>query len=461
MAGLNGLINTVRGALSAHSFGLAVTSQNIANAATPGYVRREALLQTRAVGNQTYGTVEAIGLRRATDVYTSRRYYESIGLGSAASHHYDKLRQIEGIFNDLQGAGLGESLDALFGSFSALAANPADPVARTAVLERAETFAIRANDMASELATQRDDLLHEARETVTSINAIAEDLARIERQIAIAKGGGSDAADLMQEREQLLRKLGEFVDIRVIEDGGGGIVVQAAGATLVEGGRANGLGVDLDSDGRMRIFATPRNGPASEVTRFLSGGKLAALREARDEDLFELQSALDEFVFDVGTAINQQHAAGYGLDGVSGRNLFDVGGTSVGAARAIRVSADVFERPDRIAAAGSADSLPGGSDNAVALVRLGSSPIVNGNPPSTAYGSIVANIGLKVSRAEGEVAHREAVHSQLEAIWQSTSGVSLDEEMVALSKFQRAYEAASRVLSTIDRLLEDLMQVVR
>ncbi len=460
MAGLNGLINTVRGALSAQSFGLSVTGQNIANAATPGYVRREAVLQTRAVGDQTYGTVEALGLRRATDVYTSRRYYESISLGAAASEHHEKLQQIEALFNDFQGAGLGSSLDALFGAFSSLSANPADPATRAAVLERAETFAVRSNDIANALTTQRDDLLHEARETVKSVNTLAEDLARIERQIALAKGGGSDASDLLEEREALLRKLGELVDVRVIEDGAGGIVVQAASSTLVEGGRANGLGVDLAPDGTMRVFATPNSGPPTEVTRFLSGGKLAALRETRDVDLFETQSALDQFVFDVGSAINAQHAAGFGLDGVSGRNLFDLG-TASGAARAVRVSADVFDRPERIAAAGSAGSLPGGSDNAVALVRLGSSPIAGGSTPSTAYSSIVADVGLRVSRAQGEVAHREAVHAQLETMWQSTSGVSLDEEMIALSKFQRAYEAASRVLATVNQLFDDLLQVVR
>jgi flagellar hook-associated protein 1 FlgK len=177
-----------------------------------------------------------------------------------------------------------------------------------------------------------------------------------------------------------------------------------------------------------------------------------------------VKTKLDEFVFQVGDAVNQQHRAGFGLDGVDQRNIFDLGPGpgAPGTARAIKVHADVLGNPDAVAAAGAAGSLPGGSDNAIALVRLGSTPILNGGTqsPSTAYGAIIADIGLRSRRAQDTAEHRQAVHAQIENLFQSQSGVSLDEEMVNLSKFQRAFEAASKVLTTVDGLLEELMRAI-
>jgi flagellar hook-associated protein 1 FlgK len=462
MAGLGSVLNTARDALAAQSFGLSVTGQNIANASTPGYVRREAVLQTKAIGGQTYGTVEVQGLRRATDMFTTRRLYESVGLGSAASEHQRQLAQVEALFNDFQGAGMADSLDQLFGSFSSLAANPSDPSSRIGVLDRVATFASRANATANALVTQEGELLQQARETVTATNERAQDLARVEAQISIARASGGDAADLLQERESLLRDLGEMVDIRVIENGDGSIMVQAAGSTLVEGTRANALSLDLDANGQIRLFGSTAGGRSTEITRYLTGGKLAGIKEARDVDIFNVKTKLDELVFGVGTAINTQHAAGFGLDGQNGRDLFDLPATAAGAARAIRVSADVLDRPEAIAAAGSATSLPGGSDNAIALVRIGSSPILNGNTetPGSAYGALVADVGLRSRRAQDTAEHREAVHAQLENLFQQQSGVSLDEEMIQLSKFQRAFEASSKVLTIVDQLLAELMQAI-
>jgi flagellar hook-associated protein 1 FlgK len=104
--------------------------------------------------------------------------------------------------------------------------------------------------------------------------------------------------------------------------------------------------------------------------------------------------------------------------------------------------------------------LPGGSDNAVELVRLGGRPILGGGTqsPSTAYGAIVADIGLRSRRAQDTAEHREAVHAQIEALFQSESGVSLDEEMVNLAKYQRAFEASSKLLTTVDELFKELMR---
>jgi flagellar hook-associated protein 1 FlgK len=181
------------------------------------------------------------------------------------------------------------------------------------------------------------------------------------------------------------------------------------------------------------------------------------VKEARDVDVFEVAKRLDEFVFDVGNAVNAQHAAGVGLDGQGGRNVFDVPALSEGAARAFRLSGDVASNPQAIAAA-SPGTLPGGADNAVALAGLGDAPLgLTGRSTFQNYGSLVGDVGSRKAAAERNVEMRDALHAQTEAMRAAMSGVSLDEEMVSLSKYQRAYEAAAKVLSTVDEMLSELI----
>src|SRR5690606_28940491 len=110
-------------------------------------------------------------------------------------------------------------------------------------------------------------------------------------------------------------------------------LVHSAGTVLVEGGSARSLGIDLDGDGGIKLVSLIRGGGGTDVTRFLTGGSLAGVKEARDVDVLAVAQRLDEFVFDVGNTINAQHALGTGLDGETGRNLFDVPSASAGAAR--------------------------------------------------------------------------------------------------------------------------------
>lgn len=460
--GLSQLLYTARDGLTAQSFGLNVTGQNVANVNTPGYVRREAQLETRALGTQTTGTVNAKGLRRATDQFLERRQYQSLGLMSAAKEHDQRLESVEALYNDLAGSGLGSSLDAVFQSFSRLAANPSDPTVRMSVLESAQGFSERVRDTANTLAETRDHLLKDAQAVVQQVNENADAIGRLNRQISITEAQGGDAADLKDQRNNLILDLAGLIDVRTLNTKNGSIAIQASGITLIEGEQTRALSIDLAPGGALRLLAQREGGPPTEITRFLTGGKLAGIRETRDEDLFEVSERLDEFVFDVSNAINAQHALGFDLNGAPGGSLLDAGGVQAGAARAIRVSSDVAGNPNALAAAGSATEIPGGSANAAALSALSDSLVVFGGTrtASQAYGDLVGDVATRRARSQSMLESREAIHAQIESMHQAMSGVSLDEEFVNLTKFQRAYEASARVLSVADELLQDLLNRV-
>src|SRR5204862_7850019 len=130
-----------RDALNAQAFGLNVTGQNVANANTPGYVRRDAVLETRIAGTITYGGVATAGIHRSVDSFLDSRNYVAGSFEEGAKSRDQSLAAIENLFNDTQGTGLSSSLSGLFSSFSALGASHNDPTARAVVLERADGFA--------------------------------------------------------------------------------------------------------------------------------------------------------------------------------------------------------------------------------------------------------------------------------------------------------------------------------
>lgn len=460
MGSLNQLLYTARDSLSAQSYGLNVTGQNITNVNTPGYVRRDPLLETRALGTATTGTVTANGLRRATDVYIERRELTARGSASAASEHDKQLASVEALFNDLGATGMGGVLDGLYSSFSALAANPNDPTARTAVLGAADAFASRANSIGNSLSDQRNELFKAAQDTASQVNQAGQSISVLNRRILAAEAQGEDAADLKDQRNNLLLGLSQLVDVRTISDVKGSIVVQVSGGTLVDGVDARQMDIGLQDDGSLKVTIAREGDTPTEVTKFLTGGRLAGIKDARDVDLFDVSARFDQLVFDVASSVNAQHASGFGKDGVTGRNLFDVSAVTLGSARAVRLSAGVAGNPDAVAAATDAASLPGGTGNAVALANLWRQPLSAGRTAAETYGDIVGGIGQRKAAIAQAVETQIAIKDQVQAMRESVSGVSLDEEMVNLTKYQRAYEAAGKVLATADELLADLINRV-
>ncbi|HYQ45052.1 MAG TPA: flagellar hook-associated protein FlgK, partial [Polyangiaceae bacterium] len=320
----------------------------------------------------------------------------------------------------------------------------------------------RANQTGNTLSQMQIDLKNQAQDTINQVNQRAQEISKLDMQIAQATMQGDDASDLKDQRTQKILNMSGLINTHTFTDGSGNTVVQVAGATIVDGQHTRSLSLDMNADGSLKLLVDQPGGGGSEITQFLTGGKLAGIKEARDKDLFDVSQKLNTLVFDVASALNTQHALGVGADGGTGRNLFDVGATSTNAARDVRVSVDVFDHPDRIAAAGSVFSLPGGSDNAVALSQLFDTQIAFGNSKTAAqaYGDIIGSIGNTRASSQRDVETQNAILSQVQSMHQSQSGVSLDEEMVNLTKFQNAYQAASKMIGVADQLMQTLLNTV-
>jgi flagellar hook-associated protein 1 FlgK len=185
------------------------------------------------------------------------------------------------------------------------------------------------------------------------------------------------------------------------------------------------------------------------------GGKLGGLRQARDEDMTATRQALDALAGDVANAVNALHATGFGSDGVTGRNLFTFSPT-VGA-KSFAIDPLLVGRPERVAA--SATPTSGGNDIARRLANLQSTTSAAGGTKTLvdSYADLVGDLGLRRQKALGDADVKGALADQVQALQEETTGVSLDEEMVNLTRFQRSYEASSKLLKTFDELMQTLI----
>jgi flagellar hook-associated protein 1 FlgK len=226
---------------------------------------------------------------------------------------------------------------------------------------------------------------------------------------------------------------------------------------LVSGDHASSLGVTLDPSGAMKFTVNRPGGSSIDVTQGVTDGTLGGLREARDVDIANTASQLDQLAYSFANSVNSVHASGYGLDGVTGRPLFAPPASIAGAAATMAVDPSVAGQPDHVAAAANASDVPGGNDVAVQLAQLAQQPLGAGGPPAQQVSAIGAQLGSAKAAADSDASTRADMLTQAQNMNSSASGVSLNEEMVNLTRFQQAFEAATRVLQVTDQLLGDFM----
>ncbi len=453
MASLFSLLSIARDGIVAQSGALNVTGQNVSGANTPGFVKRTPVLQSMPGGGVAMSTTQ-----RSFDRFTYSQLVEQSGRLSAATARSTAMSDVEALVTSSSDH-IGDRTDALFDAFHELAAHPADAAVRSAVLSRAAWLASAFSETADGLVAFRGELTTRATDIASEVNERLNALTSLDAGVIAARARGEDASDLLDRRDLLAREIGERVGARVLEGPNGGLTLFGAGAVLYEGGNAAQINVSVDGSGKLRVQAD-RNGNVLDITAGLTTGTLAGIQQVRDVDITNILDSLDAYAKDLGDSINAIHATGFALDGSTGANLFVSSATASGAAHAMALDPWMIEHPERLGAAGSAADLPGGNDVAATLAKLARAPINGGSSASERFAAIASNIGVRRMSAESEEQMRQDTVATATALNESASGVSTDEEMIHLQQFQRAFEASTRVLRTVDELFDTLMNAV-
>lgn len=447
MAGLFATLSMTARALDAQRAGLTVTGQNIANLNTEGYARRRLLLAESLIGG-----VEVRGIRAQRDLLLEARVRQEIPAEAREAALANSLGVVE-VALGRPGQTLDQRLSAFFDSFSALASDPTSAVARDGVIEQGRQLARTFSDISGRLSSAQRDADAEVRAGVAEVNGLADRVARLNVAIAAA---GDDAEALHDERELALQQLAELGDISVIRRDDGAVDVSMAG------GRPLVMG---ETSYEVTVTSAPPAGLATlsmggvDVTADITRGRIAGALEARDVRIPTYQQRLDELAYGVAGTVNAAHQAGFDLNGAAGQAFFTPLGGVAGAAAALQVDPTLEADPSLVAASGT--GAPGDNQNARALAELRNTRAMGGTATfSEAWGQLVYQVGSDSRTALAEQQSRHEVVAQVQRLRDQVSGVSLDEESAQMIKFQRAYEANARFFTTVNSVLDTLMNVV-
>jgi len=487
---------------------LAQTAANVANAATPGYTRKEVAAESIVAGALSAG-VRSGETRRAVDTaLTAEMNAARAATGAAAA----RTRLLEGVetAHGATGQSVADLTGALGDAFVTLRADPADPLRQAGVTQAAEALAGRYNTVSDAILAARQGAQDGMVEDVAALNDALRRVAGLTERIIPLRAQGVSTAELEDGRDAAVASVAGILQIRSIERADGGV-------TLITSG---GLTLPLDRDADAFSLAPATVGAGSyrgaggtlpgvmlggvDVTDRLGQGSLAARAALRDRDLPLAQAELDVSAAALAARFDAQGLTLF--TGEAGRvpdpaSPYATGGM-LGFAAAIRLNPAVAGDPEAVrdgtrAVAGGGTgptaftpNPAGGPATFTALIdrvleRSLGTEVSPGNPqPGFAAaglgpdGRLLSGLRASGSLAEGaarlvasQTAARAGSAAQgkesadllavLETRFAGRSGVDMDKEMAAMIALQTAYSANARVLSTVQGMYDTLLQAVR
>lgn len=450
MGGLFGTLGIATNALTADQGALEVTSNNIANANTPGYTRERPDLAEQTpihLGSLLFGQgVTLQDIQSIRDPVLELRIQQEAQNQGQIGAFLGGMNQVQSLFNEAQGVGLQGVLSQFFNSFQALSTNPTSVPLRQGVLSAAQNLVNTFHQDSSSLTQVKNGLNLTVAQDVSQVNQLTSQIAQVEGQISSLQGQGQNAGALVDQRTQLVNQLSNLIGLSVTNNVSGTYTLTTEnGSLLVVGNQNFNLQTQLDgASGTQHVYSQ-----GNDITSSITKGALGGLIQARDQAIPAVQSSLDSLAAGLISTFNTQHAAGFDLAGNAGGNFFTPFAGTAGAAAQISLA---ITDPSKIAA--SSDGTAGSNGNALALAAIQSQPIVSGQDVTDYYSNLVNSVGNQISFANNQQQAETALVQQLQNQLASVSGVSIDEEAANLIRYQQAYQASAQVVSVVNQLIQ-------
>ena len=458
MSTLSGILNTARNSLLFEQLAMQVIGHNTANVTTEGYSRKRLDGATSPAFTRTGQWIIGSGvhisnLGRIRDRLIDEQYRRTNTNLGYWSQYEDSLGQVEEIFNEFGAGAISDQLQDFWDGWQDLANDPESTSARTALKSSAQTLASSLNRAHRNLSLKREELDKEFMFQVGDINRITQEIAELNVRIVDMETATSEASDLRDQRDLLLDQLSEYAPVSVHENEDGAVNIYLNGQILVQVDHAETIGMAAHTSGNVTLHQPL--GPGTNAPLELTQGKLAATLAARDEAIPEAMAHLDTFSTTLATEVNSRHVTGYGLTGTNGFDFWDANTT--GAADIAVDSAIIFD-PNLIATSSSADA-PGDNSVALWIGQLQTERIMDGGASTLSeyYTGFITNIGTQTAAASERRSTEESTINLLTERRQSVSGVSMDEEMANLIRVQKSYEAAAKVVTTVDEMMQTVI----
>ncbi|SCZ77828.1 flagellar hook-associated protein FlgK [Acidaminobacter hydrogenoformans] len=522
MSGIFGTMNIANSGLQAMQSAVNTTSNNISNAQTEGYSRKRVNLVTNTpqhlagIGEISTG-VRIDGVTRIRDVFTDRQVRtENARLNSFEAQN-DVYDQLEIIFNEPSDTGISDAMQEMWNAWQELSKTPESVTARTIVLEQSTTMADRFNHTASQLDSLKAETLFQVNQSTFEINAKLEQLSAVDTQIQSAVNREMVPNDLLDQRDLLLDQLSSYLTFSTEDFADGGIQITIDSQPMLEQSPAprfsvvqsvedvtdsetgvitmKRIGIAQSGDSNNIQFIEVPQAEAGDLSAWRPGtvvaskaalpealtdftvvkageGKVSGLQSMLSE-LDQYTEKIDALASGMAALINTVHSnGGTGTDFFTSRK-----GDEIITAASIQVNSTLKGAPELIAAgklqAGTGPDGDGSRALAIASLRDVSLKASDFNPDTmrfetatgdtsdARYRATVAGLGVDAAYSRTMAENETSLLNQLHQRRESVMGVSIDEEISALVKFQNGYQANARVMTTLTNMLDTLINMVR
>jgi len=446
-------------AVLTHSQVLEITEHNIANASTPGYRRQSALLTTEMpdqinagdyhIGAGMRGNGVTIDrIQRFNLAYFDGRYRAVSAETGNWETQSNILNQLEATLAENSTDGLIPKLDEFWSGWQSLADDPTNTALRTALLDSASSLTLGLNRRANQILSLRSDQNLTLAGQVEDVNSLASQIATLNGEIARVTATGLQPNDLLDKRDLALDNLAKLTGAVSFEQKDGSVLVSVGGHSLVVGKDAFKLELRTNATDTsvQDIYWSDDNQKFTPLS-----GEVKGTLEVRDNVLVNQLTGLNTLASGLITQVNALHSTGYGLNNATGLNLF-AGSDALSISLNPNVDAASL-------ATSSAASQAGNNDIATQLANLKYVKGMNGglSTLNEYYNAQVTSLGVTIQRATNNSYQHGLVLKALGDQRESVAGVNLDEEAANMAKAQKSYQAAARVLTAYDDLLDTVI----
>lgn len=436
------LLNIGFSGLNSAQIALNITAQNIANVNTIGYSRQEAMMGSLSgFGRLDNGQgVEVTGVRRITDDYLVSQHWRSRSATGASYSFHQYINTTEQLLGS-ESMNIAKGRDSFFASLSAALDSPETPAQRSQIVSSAGALANRFGQLNESMLTQEKQIDDQLNSTVSQVNSYLKQVAELNTQISEQASKGVNTSVLEDSREQIVRELSTFMEVRVNRQSDGSFLLSLPqGQPLVLAGSSSTL--SLAGDKLSLSF-----GPQSFDIPKLHSGSLAGVMEYRTTVLRPLRDELNQIAKKLADDFNAKQGGGVDLHGNPGKPLFTYDPLNPSGTLKI---ADGFTGDDlAFAKAG------GGSGDNRNLQEL----LTIKDDQYDAYSALLGRMAVQSGQAKATMTADANMEKQLATKLSSVSGVNTDEEGVKIMAYTKAYQANAKVISTSEQLFTSILNM--
>lgn len=461
---ISSLLFTARDALMSQQMAIDITGGNIANVNTPGYSRQRAEMKAlggvdvRAGVSQVGVTISQVD--RIYDNYLDSQVIEQQQNMGYSDSMLQGLQNIQVLLDDTKGGGINDQLNQFWAALGNLSDTPSGKVERSALLSAAQNLTGSLASYRQNLDTINTDMNRNIADIVSQINGKVDEIKDLNARILSTASDTGDANVLLDKRTQALKELGTMVNINHFENPDDTVNIYLTnGAPLLQGVLSQTLSVSVNSSNQSDVYSSSLSVSGGSINDALTKGKLGAFIELQGTVVPKYVNDIDDFAKSLAARVNQVHSSGFDAYNNTGTDFFQIPDMN-NAAGTIRVNPVITADVNRIAAA---TSVTGDGENASKLAAVQDELLMNSSTSTlnSFLATVVGQIGNQVANAQTDNDHQTIITNHLDTQRESVSGVSIDEEMIRLIKYQMGYNAAGKLASVVNELLDTLMGLVK